>query len=39
MRRIMRKISSGEGDELGDLSTLTDPSAINAIKAKVAASS
>jgi len=39
MRRIMRKISSGEGDQLGDLSTLADPSVVDAIKAKVAASS
>jgi len=39
MRRIMRKISSGEGDQLGDLSTLADPSVVDSIKAKVAASS
>jgi len=39
MRRIMRKISSGEGDQLGDLSTLADPSVVDAIKIKVAASS
>ena len=39
MRRIIRKISSGEGDQLGDLSTLADPSVVDAIKAKVAASS
>jgi acetyl-CoA synthetase len=39
MRRIMRKISCGEGDQLGDLSTLADPSVVEAIKAKVAASS
>ena len=38
MRRIMRKISSGEGDQLGDLSTLADPSVVDAIKAKVAGS-
>lgn len=38
MRRIMRKISSGEGDQLGDLSTLADPSVVDAIKARVAAS-
>lgn len=37
MRRIIRKISSGEGDQLGDLSTLADPSVVDAIKAKVAA--
>ena len=39
MRRIMRKIASGEGDQLGDLSTLADPSIVDAIKAKFAASS
>ena len=39
MRRIMRKISSGEGDQLGDLSTLADPSVVDAIKARVAGSS
>ena len=39
MRRIMRKIASGEGDQLGDLSTLADPSVVEAIKAKFAASS
>lgn len=39
MRRIMRKIASGEGDQLGDLSTLADPSVVDAIKAKFAASS
>ena len=39
MRRIMRKIASGEGDELGDLSTLADPSVIDVIKTRVAASS
>ena len=39
MRRIMRKISSGEGDQLGDLSTLADPTVVDAIKARVAASS
>ena len=39
MRRILRKIASGEGNELGDLSTLADPSVIDAIKAKVPAPS
>jgi len=39
MRRIMRKISAGEGDKLGDLSTLADPGVVDAIKAKVASSS
>ncbi|TFY53713.1 hypothetical protein EVJ58_g9297 [Rhodofomes roseus] len=38
MRRIMRKIVAGEGDQLGDLSTLADPSVVDLIKVKVAAS-
>ena len=37
MRRIMRKIVAGEADQLGDLSTLADPSVVDVIKAKVAA--
>ena len=37
MRRIMRKIVAGEADQLGDLSTLADPSIVEVIKAKVAA--
>ncbi|EJD42104.1 acetate--CoA ligase [Auricularia subglabra TFB-10046 SS5] len=37
MRRIMRKIVAGEGDQLGDLSTLADPSVVEQIKSKVAA--
>ncbi|KAJ6473430.1 acetate--CoA ligase [Mycena vitilis] len=36
MRRIMRKIVAGEGDQLGDLSTVADPSIVDVIKAKVA---
>ena len=36
MRRIMRKIVAGEGDQLGDLSTLADPSIVDVIKEKVA---
>ncbi|KAF8586892.1 acetate--CoA ligase [Ramaria rubella] len=36
MRRIMRKVVAGEGDQLGDLSTLADPSVVDQIKAKVA---
>jgi len=28
MRRILRKISSDEGDQLGDLSSLGDPSIV-----------
>lgn len=29
MRRILRKIVAGEGDQLGDLSTLADPSVVD----------
>ncbi|KAF8304372.1 putative acetyl-CoA synthetase [Clavulina sp. PMI_390] len=36
MRRVMRKIVAGEGDRLGDLSTVADPSAVSEIKAAVA---
>lgn len=36
MRRIMRKIIAGEGDQLGDLSTLAEPGVVDIIKAKVA---
>ena len=39
MRRIMRKVIAGEGDQLGDLSTLAEPSVVNVIKDKVAAMS
>jgi acetyl-CoA synthetase len=38
MRRIMRKIVAGEGDQLGDLSTLAEPAIVDVIKQKVAAS-
>jgi acetyl-CoA synthetase len=38
MRRIMRKIVAGEGDQLGDLSTLAEPAVVDQIKAKVARS-
>ncbi|KAJ7192105.1 acetate--CoA ligase [Mycena pura] len=38
MRRIMRKIVAGEGDQLGDLSTVAEPSTVDAIKQKVAKS-
>ncbi len=38
MRRIMRKIVAGEGDQLGDLSTLAEPAVVDIIKAKFAAS-
>ncbi|KAF5373428.1 hypothetical protein D9615_009446 [Tricholomella constricta] len=36
MRRIMRKIVAGEGDELGDLSTVAEPGVVQVIKDKVA---
>jgi acetyl-CoA synthetase len=36
MRRILRKIVAGEGDQLGDLSTLADPSVVENIKKVVA---
>ncbi|KAG5635844.1 acetyl-CoA synthetase [Sphagnurus paluster] len=39
MRRIMRKIVAGEGDQLGDLSTVADPTTVDVIKQKVAESS
>ena len=35
MRRILRKIVAGEGDQLGDLSTLAEPAVVEAIKQKV----
>ncbi len=33
MRRILRKIAEGRGDQLGDVSTLADPGVVDAIKA------
>ena len=39
MRRILRNIVAGEGDQLGDLSTLAEPGVVEAIKQKVAESS
>ncbi|KAH9903296.1 acetate--CoA ligase [Cubamyces lactineus] len=39
MRRVLRKIVAGEGDQLGDLSTLAEPTVVDSIKQKVAASS
>ena len=33
MRRILRKIAEGRGDELGDVSTLADPSVVEKIRA------
>jgi len=38
MRRIMRKIVAGEGDQLGDLSTLAEPAVVDQIKTRVAKS-
>jgi acetyl-CoA synthetase len=38
MRRITRKIVAGEGDQLGDLSTLAEPAVVDQIKAIVARS-
>ena len=35
MRRIMRKISSNEASQIGDVSTLLDPSIVDEIKEKV----
>ena len=32
MRRILRKIAAGESDNLGDTSTLLDPSVVDEIK-------
>ena len=32
MRRILRKIAEGNGNELGDVSTLADPSVVDAIR-------
>lgn len=37
MRRVLRKIVAGEGDQLGDLSTLAEPAVVDQIKQKVAA--
>ena len=35
MRRILRKISAGEADELGDVSTLADPSVVDTLIEKM----
>ncbi|KAL1925145.1 uncharacterized protein VTP21DRAFT_28 [Calcarisporiella thermophila] len=35
MRRILRKITAGEGDQLGDVSTLADPQVVEHIKQTV----
>ena len=32
MRRILRKIATGEGDQLGDISTLLNPDVVAAVK-------
>ena len=32
MRRILRKVASGEASNLGDISTLLDPSVVDKIK-------
>ena len=37
MRRVLRKIASGEHDSLGDTSTLADPTVVEALIAKVTA--
>jgi acetyl-CoA synthetase len=31
MRRVLRKISAGEADQLGDVSTLADPSVVDVL--------
>ena len=31
MRRVLRKISAGESDSLGDVSTLADPSVVDTL--------
>ena len=31
MRRILRKIAEGEGDKIGDVTTLADPSVVDAL--------
>ena len=33
MRRILRKVAEGAADQLGDVSTLADPSVVDAIVA------
>ncbi len=35
MRRILRKIAAGESDNLGDISTLLDPTVVEEIKIAV----
>lgn len=36
MRRVIRKIVAGEGDQLGDLSTISEPTVVDILKQKVA---
>ncbi len=36
MRRILRQLAAGEGDSLGDVSTLLNPECVTALKAKLA---
>jgi len=38
MRRVMRKIVAGEGDQIGDVSTMEDPTIVDVIKERVASS-
>lgn len=38
MRRVVRKLAAGEADQLGDLSTLADPSVVEELIAKVGSS-
>jgi acetyl-CoA synthetase len=36
MRRILRKLVAGEGDQLGDLSSIADQGVVEEIKKKIA---
>jgi acetyl-CoA synthetase len=36
MRRILRKIAANEAEQLGDISTLADPSVVENLKASYA---
>jgi len=35
MRRILRKLAAGEGDSLGDVSTLLNPECVAEIRARM----
>ena len=35
MRRILRKLANGETDNLGDISTLADPSVVNNLRGDI----